>query len=108
MEDFRIAVMDCGLVDMGYIGSKFTWCNKREGYEVTKYRLDRALVNEAWLNLFVLNQVFVLPVQCSDHNPILIQCTNPAPFETPKQKVFRCEVAWGNREGCMELIKTVW
>ncbi|XP_042954620.1 uncharacterized protein LOC122291035 [Carya illinoinensis] len=108
MEEFRLALVECGLMDMGYIGSIFTWCNRREGSELTKSRLDRALINEDWANLFDVNQTHVLPGQCSDHNPILIQCVNSDQEVFPKRKMFRYEVAWGNREGCKDLIKEVW
>ncbi|KAF5459757.1 hypothetical protein F2P56_019677 [Juglans regia] len=56
MEDFRLALLDCGLMDIGFEGSKFTWSNKREGAKFTKCRLDRALANVEWLNLFGSNQ----------------------------------------------------
>ncbi|XP_042969022.1 uncharacterized protein LOC122301695 [Carya illinoinensis] len=46
--------------------------------------------------------------KCSDHNPILIQCVNFDQEVVPKRKMFRYEVAWGNREGCKDLIKEVW
>ncbi|KAG6667377.1 hypothetical protein CIPAW_01G096500 [Carya illinoinensis] len=84
MEEFRLALFDCGLMDIGYIGSIFTWCNRREGSELTKSRLDRALINEDWANLFDVNQAYVLPVQCSDHNPLVIQCVNSTQEEAPK------------------------
>ncbi|XP_041027305.1 uncharacterized protein LOC121267465 [Juglans microcarpa x Juglans regia] len=108
MEEFRLALSDCGLMDIGFGGSKFTWCNKREGFEFTKCGLDRALVNDEWLNLFYSNQVLVLPGQCSDHNPLFINCFNSAQVKAPKHKIFRYEVAWGKREGCTELIKAAW
>ncbi|KAF5470780.1 hypothetical protein F2P56_011269, partial [Juglans regia] len=88
MEEFRLVLVDCGLVDIGFIGSKFTWCNKRKRSEFTKCRLDMALVNDEWLNLFEVNQVFDLPGQYSDHNPLLIHCLNSVQVEAPKQKGF--------------------
>ena len=108
MEDFRLALVDTGLIDIGFIGSKFTWCNKRVGSEFTKCRLARALVNDEWLNLFEVNQAYVLPGICSDQNPLLIQSLIPTQVEGPKQKVFRYEVAWGKREDCAEIIKAAW
>ncbi|XP_042962521.1 uncharacterized protein LOC122296792 [Carya illinoinensis] len=108
MEEFRLALVDCGLMDTGFIGSIFTWCNKREGLDLTKSRLDRALINEDWENLFDINQTHVLPGQCSDHNPLLIHSVNSKQEVVLKRRLFKYEVAWGNREGCKELIKEVW
>ncbi|KAG6639863.1 hypothetical protein CIPAW_10G131500 [Carya illinoinensis] len=76
MEDFRTVLEECALMDAGFIGSKYTWCNKREGADFTKARLDRALVNKEWLDLHKLNSVHVLPIQCSNHNRILVSCSN--------------------------------
>lgn len=43
--EFISSIESCGLVDIGYNGQPFTWCNQRdEGARMWK-RLDRALVN---------------------------------------------------------------
>lgn len=31
IDNFRLALDDCRLQDLGYLGLAFTWCNKREG-----------------------------------------------------------------------------
>lgn len=41
----------CALKDLGYSRIPFTWSNKR-GDEFIEERLDRALANEEWLDLF--------------------------------------------------------
>ncbi|KAF5459775.1 hypothetical protein F2P56_019693 [Juglans regia] len=46
MEIFREALEDCGLSDLGFEDSKYTWCNGREGREFTKERLDRVVIAE--------------------------------------------------------------
>lgn len=49
MRDFESVIQYCSLMDMGYKGPKFTWCNKRDEGTICK-KLDRILVNETWLN----------------------------------------------------------
>lgn len=49
MRDFDNIVQYCSLSDLGYQGPKFTWCNKRDEGIICK-KLDRILVNEAWLD----------------------------------------------------------
>lgn len=49
MSDFQDVANYCNLTDMGYQGSKFTWCNKREEGLICK-KLDRVLINEKWLH----------------------------------------------------------
>ncbi|XP_024014004.1 uncharacterized protein LOC112088085 [Eutrema salsugineum] len=46
--DFRETIRQCNLIDMGYHGPWFTWCNKRQEGLIHK-KLDRVLVNEVWL-----------------------------------------------------------
>ena len=33
MEGFRSVINECGFQDMGYVGPKFTWCNRRSDGE---------------------------------------------------------------------------
>lgn len=67
MGDFQDLVRHCSLQDMGYNGTRFIWCNKRAEGLICK-KLDRALVNEEWLNQYQ-NSYSVFEVgSCSDHS----------------------------------------
>jgi hypothetical protein len=57
MGAFQNALTDCRLMDMGYVGPKFTWCNGRQGSEFTKERLDTAVSNGEWGALFNVVEV---------------------------------------------------
>ena len=50
LDDWRYAgksvFVDSGL---GFLGPKFTWCNKQEGASLVKESLDRALATHEWL-----------------------------------------------------------
>ena len=52
MTDFRDCLGRCGLLDLGYVGQCFTWCNGRYGDQRTKLRLDRMVAIEDWLKLY--------------------------------------------------------
>ncbi|XP_024178139.1 uncharacterized protein LOC112184080 [Rosa chinensis] len=58
----------CGFVDMGFVGSRFTWGNK-----YTKERLDRSFQTIQWRSLFPFSRVITLHPSESDHCPILIE-----------------------------------
>ncbi|KAH9770133.1 hypothetical protein KPL71_012275 [Citrus sinensis] len=46
--EFREAVTDCSLVDLGCKGYPFTWSNKRYGPHLIEERLDRFLGSKGW------------------------------------------------------------
>lgn len=52
MEDFRSAVSELELHDLGFIGHNFTWSNGREGDTNVQVRLDRAFANLIWRVFF--------------------------------------------------------
>ncbi|KAF9589712.1 hypothetical protein IFM89_027987 [Coptis chinensis] len=45
---FRTIINECALMDLGFVGSIFTWCNNQEGLTRVYKRLDRSLCNSAW------------------------------------------------------------
>ncbi|KAF8115392.1 hypothetical protein N665_0027s0008 [Sinapis alba] len=63
MRDFQDDTRYCKLTNLGYQGSYFTWCNKREGGLIFK-KLDRVLVNEEWLHNL---PAYCESGGCSDH-----------------------------------------
>ena len=73
MEDFWVALEDCGLTDLGFIGHKFTWPNSRPSSAYTKQRLDRATANRKWIDKFPASSVSHLFSHASDHIPILLK-----------------------------------
>jgi hypothetical protein len=42
----------CGLVDLSFMGASFTYDNKRQGNRNVKVRLDRAVADNNWRNLY--------------------------------------------------------
>lgn len=45
-------INDCGIIDCGYEGSKYTWSNNQEGGGFVWARLDRVFTNPAWADVF--------------------------------------------------------
>ena len=77
MEKFCVAMECCGLNDLGFQGSRYTWNNGRDDVNFTKKRLDRALGNSAWCTMFNDAAVRVLAARSSDHKPLLIHFDKP-------------------------------
>ena len=73
VSDFREAVRDSKLTDLGYKGYQFTWSNGRFGSHFVEERLDRFLCNEEWGNHFQETKCTNLVSVGSDHYPIMME-----------------------------------
>lgn len=58
MDGFREAVNLCGFTDLGFIGLPYTWDNRQQGVHNIKVRLDRALANGAFTDMFTDSKVW--------------------------------------------------
>jgi hypothetical protein len=73
MQRFRMALEDCGLHGLGFVGDPFTWRNNHHlASSFTKERLDRVVANSAWRYIFPLVKVTNGDPRHSDHRPIVI------------------------------------
>ena len=75
IDDFRKAVDDCQICDLGFVGDPFTWCNNRPN-DLIYERLDRGFGNSEWMDRFPNTKVKHLAAICSDHRPLLFSFGN--------------------------------
>ena len=73
MQAFRDVLQTCQLFDHGFSTVPFTYDNRREGCSNVRVRLDRALADESWRDIFSNSQGVHLTSPCSDRNPILLR-----------------------------------
>jgi len=73
---FRQAILDSGLSDVPVEGYPFTLFKSLGTPRALKERLDRALANNAWFNLFPHANLKNLVAPTSDHYPILLKITH--------------------------------
>ncbi|KAH9786019.1 reverse transcriptase domain-containing protein [Citrus sinensis] len=106
LRGFREAVADAGLVDLGMAGYPFTWERSRSAEEWVEERLDRALANTAWCNLFPQAKVWSLEATCSDHLPIFVD-QNPSGF-IHRHTRFRFENVWLRESDCEAVVQRSW
>ncbi|XP_031110827.1 uncharacterized protein LOC116014988 [Ipomoea triloba] len=104
--DFRNWIFREGLIDLGYIGSKFTWMRGINSASFRGARLDRALCNADWKFRFPEAVVEHLPMIDSDHSPLLISCTPKA--ATTRKKPFRFNMAWATHEDFINCVRRTW
>ena len=111
MENFKEALEDCGLSDLGFQGDIFTWRNnshEAEGY--IRERLDRAVANTSWKVKFPVWKVINDEQRHSDHRPVIILTEKP-PWRQKKQgesEDFKFEAKWLLKQDCEKIVLEGW
>jgi ribonuclease HI len=106
IQGFRDTVDICGLNDLGFTGSSWTYEKKVAGGTYTRVRLDRALCSMDWMTSFPQAVVNHLTAATSDHKPIQIQFEVPAIRKGPHQ--FRFELMWETHEELKPTVVAGW
>lgn len=111
MDEFRHALTDCGLDDLGFEGDAFTWRNhshSQEGY--IREWLDRAVANPEWRAMFPAARVINGDPRHSDHRPVIIELEgkNKGVRGRNGHNDFRFEAAWLEEEKFKEVVKEAW
>lgn len=108
MAQFRVPLENCGLSDLGYKGSKFTWTNCHQDETFMKERLDRAVVNKAWCEMNSNYEVQVLAAKSSDHKPLLLRFFDANAGLPNYYKSFKFEASWLADGECMDVVNEAW
>ena len=70
MQLFRNVADECGFIDLGFVGSWYTWQKHFSTGHSIKERLDRALATNDWLLRFAGTKAHHLKLDSSDHSPL--------------------------------------
>lgn len=98
--------MDCGLIDIGYTGEKYTWERSRGTDRWIQERLDKGLTNKGWMELFLGAEVRVLDVSTSDHMPLFLQLNRQV--YVPRARRFKFENMWIREQECRNIVQECW
>lgn len=102
---FRSFIDRFGLIDLGFTGNPYTWSNNREGNDIIKECLDRALASSQWVHQFPSYYILHIPAFFSDHNPIFLNTYGTSP---PLPRPFRFEEFWTRNPTCGQIIDAAW
>jgi hypothetical protein len=99
---FREFLFEMGLIDLGFKGPAFTLINKPNSSCAMHIRLDRAIANPDWCNLFPEAYVNHMPcTRRSDHAPIMIRTRGV----NNGDRLFRIEHWWLENKSFQEAWK---
>ena len=105
MEYFYSCCNEAMLKDLRATGFHLTWDNLSSGERFLAQKLDRALVNHAWLSSFPLVEATFLPPGSSDHCPIVANID----VELYRRKItFKIFNFWTNHDAFESLVAEVW
>ena len=104
---FRQSVLDAGLSDVPIEGYVFTWFKSLGTPRAAEERLDRALANSGWFNIFPDASLENLVAPASDHYPILLR-RHLKVRPTYVQRRFRFENSWKLEPGFDEFMQHTW
>ncbi|KAL0291249.1 UNVERIFIED_CONTAM: Retrovirus-related Pol polyprotein from type-2 retrotransposable element R2DM [Sesamum radiatum] len=109
MTEFRDCILDTGLIHLPVQGERFSWHNCSEGDRSLWKRLDRLIVNDAWLGRWPCSHYHCLNARTSDHSPLVIRgdtvshkvsmfrfdnyLTMSSEFTTSVQNIWRHQIA---------------
>lgn len=99
--DFADCIEDCGLIDMGFSGSPFTWSRSN-----LKQRLDRVLCNSAWQSKFPNSSVTHVPLESFDHSGLLFKIDNGS--TRTWRNYFKFLGAWMDHSDFENQVKFSW
>ncbi|KAA3457895.1 reverse transcriptase [Gossypium australe] len=106
METFRDTLAYCGLMDVGYSGTWFTWERGNLPETNIRERLDCGVANEKWLSLFPMGRIQHLPFVASDHCPLLLTTDSDNPYKSSRR--FHFESWWTMEESFAGVLQSIW
>lgn len=97
---------ECGFMDLGFIGPKFSWSKHFEnGYSIWK-RLNRGSATNNWFLKFLATRVHHLHCDSLNHSPLLINLSDLD--HLPRKKNSRFEKMWLSDSRCAETVEASW
>ncbi|XP_009794046.1 uncharacterized protein LOC107797430 [Nicotiana tabacum] len=103
--DFLNMIEDCGLVDLGFYGPRYTWSNGRAPGSIIWKRLDKGMVNDNWLISFPATTISHLASTRSDENPLIMEMNVRQDTSKKYFKFLNCLV---ENEGFILLVQEIW
>jgi hypothetical protein len=104
---FREAVEEAGLLDIEWVGYPFTWFKSLGTERAVEEKLDRAMANIEWCNLFTHAILECLTTTASDHYPLFLNWKQRGANNKPPKK-FKFENSWLLEPNFTQFMHQTW
>ncbi|XP_040991189.1 uncharacterized protein LOC121238375 [Juglans microcarpa x Juglans regia] len=106
MEEFNFWIHSCGLLELKYLGKRFSWCNGHVGRDRSWARLDRSLVVQNFVQAFPDSFMRYLPRTSSDHALMVISLEKNVAKYGPSP--FQFQQIWVDHVDFPRCVREVW
>lgn len=104
--EFKDCLDCCNFLDLGFLGTKYTWPNRRQITDLILERVNKFFANPSWRILYLEASVTHLTRVFSDHCPVLIELSKPP--VAAKNKPFRFQSMCLLHPGFPRFVKDNW
>ncbi|KAJ1296597.1 hypothetical protein BS78_01G314000 [Paspalum vaginatum] len=110
MRLFRECLEDCQLMDLGFTGPNYTWNNRQQEDHNIRVRLDRAVANGQFTQLFDDIQVENIITTSSDHFAVHLSISKHRErrYKDLGGRNFRFEAAWCRAPDYLDIVEKSW
>ncbi|XP_026459370.1 uncharacterized protein LOC113360033 [Papaver somniferum] len=102
---FNSFIHENHLLDLGFSGPAYTWCNGRQFQSLIRERLDRVIATPDWYLMFEKSGVLHLPRISSDHSPILLNTCRNIERNPPS---YRFKAYWCTHPDFLKVVLESW
>ncbi|XP_044497608.1 uncharacterized protein LOC123219676 [Mangifera indica] len=104
-DDLNKCCEEANLEDLRYMGNQLTWSNCSEGHRRIACKLDRALVNEQWKDVFEESFAMFLNHSISDHSPCIVTCGGGV---RRRRVPFKFYNMWATHDNFLNIVRESW
>ncbi|XP_044461836.1 uncharacterized protein LOC123193110 [Mangifera indica] len=104
-DDLRNCMRDAELDDLRFMGHLLTWSNCSEGERRIACKLDRALINDYWKDIFPNAMAHFLNPSISDHSSCMVRMGT---IKDCRKVPFKFFNMWTHHENFLDIVAEVW
>lgn len=108
MIDFNKFLSEGSLISIPTSGVPFTWSNGHKDNTNIYERLERAITNSDWLNLYPNTSLHNYPIFGSDHSAILLDTNTLFNANVVGSNKFKFEAIWFTHPNFVNVISKAW